>query len=322
MTAAARLRNAVVAGITLAVVAVSPAQATNAYYFRNTTDKLFVSHLGEEIDGSCTFGPTGVFIVGPTGALEGSIRMNAGFFCPRYWGTYLAYDMRYRGYFQHADGSMHYYWDGGVGAIDFTAYDPSIGKAWLDCAGSGESWERAQAYTPIESTMTMEVDGLTCTVSWLPGAQPRAGRRDAAKLAASGTHTRITSSAAHVEGRDAHVKLQAFGRIGATVVDHVTIRDGAGAVLGRGAARLRVGDSARAVPVRLTRAAAARIERRGHLVARVRVRHREGHHGTGDDAREVVLRPEPELERPQRPTGARPVPPPDAVPVETDQPAR
>lgn len=284
---------AAVAAIAVVMAASPAARAEDAFYFNNDTGMAFTPNDQDGIDGNCWLGATGLFIPGPTGAVNGSIRSDVGPFdqCSSMWGSNLGYDQQYIGsYTQQQTGGQVYLWYGGIGAFGFSAYDPALGSATVACASNGTGWETGNGFTPIEAYMTSEADGTTCTVDWLPGVDGASAGARAAANTSTASHTRFVDSLAEVWDGRAHPRVQTFGTRRVSVRDAVVLRTRGGKVIGRGTKTLRVGDEPQTVAVTLSRSARKVLAKGRELTVRASIEHARGAQGTGDTTAQLVVR--------------------------------
>lgn len=271
----------------LALLAPAPAAASDAFYFENETGMVFTPNDQDNFEEECWYGATGVFVPGPRGAEDGSIRSEAGLGCTEAWGSNLAFNQRYYGSWEQESGRI-YFWEGGIGAFGFSAYDPLIGSSTVSCEANGYEWEEGNGFTPIERFMASEVDGHTCTVDWLPGVNAGDTASSSALNTARAGHVRIVDSLAQVRGGKARVRVQLFGLGHVRRTVHLVLRSGAGMPIGRASRELRVGDKARVVAVPLDASVRRAARKRDVRVsASVSV---ESPGGTGDRTSQLVLR--------------------------------
>jgi hypothetical protein len=174
------------------------------------------------------------------------------------------------------------------GLIYFNPRDPVIGSSSLACAPRTEI-AKDEGYEPIQRVMTMEVDGDTCTASFLPGTQ--GGKVDfaATKSRAYAGHVRFVDSLAKVSGGRARVRVEVFGLGDASHQVTVALRSASGTEIGSARKTLRVGDQARTVVVPLTAAAknAFGSQREIRVHASVDI---ASPGGTGDQTTQLLLR--------------------------------
>jgi hypothetical protein len=178
--------------------------------------------------------------------------------------------------------------------MNFWAEDPAVGPATLRCEdiGTGEPGEGTWGTRPISNVMTSEVEGTTCTMSWLPGAGPSADSLDRARPLepAGAKYSRFVDSLAPVKGDVAYVSVQTFGLQSLAVEDQVALSTRAGQSIGEATATLRVGARAKSVPVKLSSLALQEIKRHGFLMVDAKVNHVDGSTGDGDSTAHLVLR--------------------------------
>ncbi|HET7416614.1 MAG TPA: hypothetical protein VFJ61_03170 [Solirubrobacterales bacterium] len=268
--------------VALIAVGAAPAQAEDAFYFESSTGMKF---LGEDMDGfqgGCWFGPTGNMIDGKA-AEDGSIRADFGPLaeCDEAWGANFSFGL----------GGSNY------GSIDFGAYDWPFAGSQLDCLGNGAESARLEGQIPIERFMSIEVEGDTCIVEWLPGARPSALAREVLPShnpglpgLARGWHSRLVSSLARVSEGRAKVRVQVFGTGSRPVRDRITLRTRSGRLLGRGLGTSRTATRPRLVAVPLTPVARQLLAKKKEIVVRASLAHADGTPGSGDETKQLVLR--------------------------------
>jgi hypothetical protein len=174
------------------------------------------------------------------------------------------------------------------GLIYFNPRDPVIGSSSLACAPRTVI-AKEEGYEPIQRVMTMEVDGDTCTASFLPGTQ--AGTTDFAATSsrAYAGHVRFVDSLAPVSGGRAKVRVEVFGLGDASHEVTVRLRSAGGTELGSARKSLRVGDQPQTVVVPLT--AAAKQALKSHREIRVHASvDIAAAGGTGDRTTQLLLR--------------------------------
>jgi hypothetical protein len=257
----------------LSVLAVPTAQAEDAFYLESSTGMKFAGEYMDVIEPGCWFGPTGNMIEG-NAAEDGSIRSDISPFdqCSDAWGSALGFGLNGQNYF----------------GFNFGAYDWGLASATLDCEGRGVESAEAEGVNPIERLMSAEVDGLTCTIEWLPGARPSAS--SLAQRAVPSWHSRLVSSLAPVANGKAKVKAQLFGPGRRTVRDRVVLRIRSGRLIGEGVGSTRAGSRPGLVPVPLAPFARRLLAANKELVVRASVTHADGTPGTGDETKQLVLR--------------------------------
>ncbi|HVY96428.1 MAG TPA: hypothetical protein VHA54_05665 [Solirubrobacterales bacterium] len=271
----------------LALVVVPAAQASDAFYFENETGMVFTPNDMDSLESECWYGATGVFVAGPSGSEDGSVRSEAGLGCREFFGANLAFKQRYGGSWEQSEGPV-FFWEGGVGAFGFQADDPLVGFSSVDCAANGPGWEEGNGFRPIEAFMTAEVDGNTCTVEWLPGIDAGDVATGSAAGSAAAGHVRFVDSRAEVRGGKARVRVQVFGRGGAQRRCTVVLRGKAGEAIGRASRELKVGDKARTIAVPLAPFARQAL-RVGHDLRAGAVLSIDSVGGSGDNTSQLVL---------------------------------
>lgn len=287
-----------VASITLATLALlAPARAfgANAFYLDNETGAPLNAQIYEM--PNCWYGPTGIFI--PSDHAwdgGGSIRSEATPFhgCEQYYTARLGYGWKHVGSYER-DGFVTHLWKGGMGMFDFTASNPTVGRASVGCSNYPEGWVIGNGYRPIDRLMAAEVDGLHCRISWLPGMRPtRAlgalGLSTALDLAdAPPSNLRFTNSLADVRDGVAEVEVATYGR-DQSVDARVTLRDDAGELLGEGEEEVRLAGGGALVAVPLDDPVRAVLGRDGEAVVEAVVDQAGGEPGTGDSTSQLILR--------------------------------
>jgi hypothetical protein len=268
--------------VALIAISAAPAQAEDAFYFESSTGMKF---LGEDMDGfegGCWFGPTGNMIDGKA-AEDGSIRAEFGPLaeCDEAWGANFSFGF----------GGSNY------GSVDFAAYDWPFAGSQLDCLGNGAESARLEGQIPIERFMSIEVEGDTCTVEWLPGARPTPHAREVFLAPdpglpglARGWHSRLVSSLARVAGDRAKVRVQVFGTGSRVVGDRITLRSRSGRLLGRGLGTSRTATRPRLISVALTPFARRLLAKKKEIVVRASLAHADGTPGSGDETKQLTLR--------------------------------
>lgn len=262
------------AALVLVLALLAPAaQAEDTFYLESDTGVEFWNANMDSLD-ECWFGPTGSLVYGKAGE-DGSIRAedsNPFNECPDDWGSNMAYS---------ANG-------GSVGAFGFGAFDPAVGSSSLSCQANGSEWEEGNYYTPIESFMTIEADGHSCTIAWLPGARPSGLAR--VPLASMGWHSRLTDSLAPVSSGRAKVSVQLFGKGRRAVRDRVTLRTRSGRPIGQAEGTSKLGARAHAIAVPLAPFARERLAEKRELIVRASLTHADGTPGSGDTTKWLLLR--------------------------------
>jgi hypothetical protein len=269
--------------LALGILGVSGAQAEDAFYLESSTGMKFGGEYMDSIEPGCWFGPTGNMIPG-NAAEDGSIRSDISPFdqCSDAWGGAFGFGLNGQNYF----------------GFEFGAYDWGLASATLDCEGRGVESAEIEGVNPIERLMSAEVDGLTCTIEWLPGARPSPLRRPLSgdrgyaqePLAAKGWHSRIVSSLATVRGGKAKVRSQIFGRPRREIRDRLTLRMPSGRLIGRGVGSGETGSRAHRITVPLAPFARQLLAEKKDLLVRASLTHADGTPGSGDETSQLVLR--------------------------------
>lgn len=290
--------------VALATIAAGSARAEDTFRFDNQTGEGFTAF--SEGPGECWSRPGGALAWQSEPHLSGSISADVGLFegCKEWWAANLSYEQEFWEGYEDTNGEYIDLWRNGVGTMNFWAEDPEIGPATLRCedVGTGEgTW----GSRPISNEMTSEVEGTTCTMSWLPGAGPSADSLDHARPLepAGAKYTRFVDSLAPVKGDIAHVSVQAFGLQRLAVEDQVALRTRGGQLIGETTTTLWVGERAKSVAVKLAPVALQEIKKHGYLMVDAKVTHVDGSKGDGDSTAELVLRRDGV---PRHPAGGRP----------------
>ena len=278
--------------VAAALLAAPAAAGEDTFYLMNETGQRLVPDVQDELEENCWFDPTGVFDedAGPSAARVNSITAEEHVFeCNAGWGSNVGYEVK-----PHLQkvGKNEWTLEGGgrIGAIDFFARDPLIGSGPMKCGALGEEWAEGDGMIPIEEFMTSEADGLTCTISWLPGVNASTPLDlTAASARAYAGHVRLVDSLAPVRGREAKVGVEVFGLGDARHRVTVILRDRSGNRIGIASRVLRVGDRSRVVTVPLSSAGLRELSARHEVrvEAAVEINSRGG---TGDTTTQLVLR--------------------------------
>jgi hypothetical protein len=268
--------------IALIAISATPAQAEDAFYFQSSTGMKFLGEDMDGLEGGCWFGPTGNMIDGKA-AENGSIRAEFGPLseCDEAWGANFSFGL----------GGNSY------GSVDFGAYDWPFAGSQLDCLGNGAESARLEGQIPIERFVSIEVEGDTCIVEWLPGARPTALARAVLPShnpglpgLARGWHSRLVSSLARVTGGTAKVRVQVFGTGSRAVRDRVTLRTRSGRLIGRGHGTSQTATRPRLISVPLTPFAQQLLAKKDEIVVRASLAHADGTPGSGDETKQLTLR--------------------------------
>jgi hypothetical protein len=264
-------------GLTLLAFLLAPRLAHASDTFRlSTPPTVEMGTMSQEpIVSGCWYDPTGVFAgEGAVGNSEITGDANP-FKCNENESEWQAYVYLARS-------------PQNVGLIDFEPRDPDIGSSSLSCRPRPAIAED-EGYALIERVMTTEVDGDSCTASFLPGTQ--AGKTDfaATRSRAYAGHVRFIDSLAPVAGGRAKVRVDVFGLGHASHQVTVGLRSAAGTELGSARKTLRVGDQPRTVVVPLNAAAkqAFKSQREIRVHASVDI---ASPGGTGDQTTQLLLR--------------------------------
>lgn len=285
---------AIVLALALAttLIMAAPAWAEDTFYFRNETGERFTPNDQDGLEEGCWFEAGGVFDTetGSAASLSSITAEAHAFECNSMWGVNLGYEQDPIEATRENGERFVGAWWGGIGAFGFDAYDPWIGSSTLQCEANGREWEEGNYMSPIEGLMTAEVDGRTCTISWLPGvtASARLGLASTSARAYAG-HVRFVSSLASVLGDHAKVSVQVFGRGAARHRTTVTLRTRAGRRIGSSSRILRVGDRSRVIDVPLSAAAARELSAGGELEVKAAVAV-SSRGGSGDTTSQLLLR--------------------------------
>lgn len=283
---------ALLAGVALLVLTLGAAgaRAEDTFRFDNETGQGFTAFRNPLPE--CWSGESGVLAGGGEPRLSGQIHADVAPFdgCEEFWGAVLSYGQNLSESYVNADGESVWLWKGGVGAFYFAAEDPVFGPSTLSCRAIGAENAENREQTPIENSMISEVEGTTCVVEWLPGAEPGRLSRSSAVLPADAKYTRFVSSLATVKAGAAAVSVQTFARRSLGVEDEIVLRTRGGSVIGHARARLRVGARAKQVRVPLAAVARRELAKRGYLVVKASIQHVDGSPGSGDTTSRLVLR--------------------------------
>ena len=273
------------------LIAAPAAQAEDTFYLRNETGERLIPNEPDELEENCWFDATGVLDPDEPGSAAPLSSITAEehvFECVSGWGANISYRVPPHWHVEHREHTL--VGGGNVGAIGFFARDPLIGDATLLCQALGEEWDEGNGFIPIEEFMTAEVDGLTCTISWLPGVNASTPLDlTSASLRAYAGHVRLVDSLAPVVGREAKVRVQVFGLGNARHRVTVTLRDQAGQPIGTGSRFLPVGDRSHMITVALSPATVRELDSRHELRVKAAV-DIASQGGTGDKTTQLLLR--------------------------------
>jgi hypothetical protein len=293
--------------VALASIAAGPAHAEDTFRFDNHTGEGFTAF--SEGAPECWEKPSGALAWASEPHQSGSISVDIDPFdsCREWWSANLAYGQEFWEGYEANNGENVELWKGGIGTINFFAEDPGVGPATLRCAGLGEISEEAGPQA-IENEMSTEVDGTDCNIRWLPGAGPSADSLDSARPIepAGAKYSRFVDSLALVKGGVAHVSVQTFGLNRLEVEDRIALRTRGGQSIGQATTRLRVGEKAKLVAIRLAPVALQEIAKHGYLLVDAALTHVDGSKGDGDSTTQLVLRRDGVTRHapPARPPGA------------------